>query len=73
MCLSLPAEVMEIEKKYRSAVVEYMGSRLTVGIELLETVTVGDIVLVHAGEAIQVLDEEEVKQALTWWKEMLNE
>jgi hydrogenase expression/formation protein HypC len=32
---------------------------------------VGDYVLVHAGYAIQVLDEEEAQETLRLWKEIL--
>lgn len=42
-----------------------------VGVELLEVVETGQYVLVHAGEAIQVIDEEQAIQSLDLWKELL--
>lgn len=73
MCLSVPTRVIEVYEKERQAKVDYMGSRFTVGIALLEHVEEGQYVLVHAGEAIQIVDEERALDGLALWKEMLGE
>jgi len=46
------------------AEVEQSGTKLQVRIDLVEDVKVGDYVLVHAGFAIQKLDEEEAIETL---------
>lgn len=73
MCLSVPAIVIEVYEKEKQAKVDYMGSRFKVGIALLEQVEEGQYVLVHAGEAIQIVDEERALDGLALWKEMLGE
>lgn len=73
MCLSVPTRVIEVYEKEKQAKVEYMGSRFKVGIALLEQVEEGQYVLVHAGEAIQIVDEEGALDGLALWKEMLGE
>jgi hydrogenase expression/formation protein HypC len=37
---------------------------------LLENVRKGDYVLVHAGYAIQVIDETDAKEILSFWEEV---
>lgn len=73
MCLSVPTRVIEVYEAEKQAKVEYMGSRFKVGIALLEQVEEGQYVLVHAGEAIQIVDEEGALDGLALWKEMLGE
>lgn len=71
MCLSMPAKVIKIEEEKRTAIVDYLGSRIMVGIELLDKVEAGQYVLVHAGEAIQLIDEYQAAYTLEFWKELL--
>lgn len=71
MCLSIPAKVMSIDSEKWQATVEYLGSKMVVGTSLLESVAVDEYVLVHAGEAIQVIDEEKAEDALQLWREMI--
>ncbi|CAH8713066.1 HypC/HybG/HupF family hydrogenase formation chaperone [Paenibacillus thiaminolyticus] len=73
MCLSVPAQVLEVYPKDWEAKVDYLGARFMVGIRLLEQVNPGEYVLVHAGEAIQIVDEEKALDGLALWKEMLAE
>ncbi len=68
MCLGLPAKVLSINGD--SGIVETMGVSSTISIELLEGVKVGDYVLVHAGCAIQVLDEEEALKTIEIFDEI---
>jgi hydrogenase assembly chaperone HypC/HupF len=68
MCLGLPARVVSIEGNIGN--VEMMGVTNKVSIELLENVKVGDYVLVHAGCAIQVLDEEEALKTIDIFNEI---
>ncbi|MGE5702534.1 MAG: HypC/HybG/HupF family hydrogenase formation chaperone [Clostridia bacterium] len=71
MCLSVPAKVIEIFPQEWRARVDYLGSSKIVGIGLLESVELDQYVLVHAGEAIQIVDEESARLSLEVWKEVL--
>ncbi|MFA4016980.1 MAG: hypothetical protein RUDDFDWM_002092 [Candidatus Fervidibacterota bacterium] len=62
MCLAVPMRVVAINGN--EAEVEQSGTKLQVRIDLVEDVKVGDYVLVHAGFAIQKLDEEEAIETL---------
>jgi hydrogenase expression/formation protein HypC len=72
MCLSVPARVINIFADESKAEVDYFGSRKLISIALLDDVEIGQYVLVHAGEAIQVIDEENAKASLAVWKEVLD-
>jgi hydrogenase expression/formation protein HypC len=56
MCLGIPARVVEIDGE--SAVVEVGGAKNTVNITLIEDVSPGEYVVVHAGFAIEKIDED---------------
>ena len=62
MCLAIPARIVELEKDI--AVVDAMGNRWRAKTTLLPEAKLGDLVLIHAGFAISLVDEEEAKQ--TW-------
>ena len=62
MCLAIPARIVELEGD--KAVVDAMGNRFKARTTLLVDVKLGDLVLVHAGFAISLVDEEEAKK--TW-------
>ena len=68
MCLGIPAQVMELAESV--AVVEVGGVRREVSVELLDDVTAGDWVIIHAGFAISVMDENEARETLLLFKEM---
>ncbi len=62
MCLAIPARIVELDQD--RAVVDAMGNRWKAKTTLLPDVKLGDVVLVHAGFAIALVDEEEAKK--TW-------
>ena len=59
MCLAFPAKVLEIEGDL--ATVERSGVKRKASLMLLPEARVGDYVLIHAGFAMQVVDEREVQ------------
>ncbi len=65
MCVGVPMKVVEIN--YPMAVAEAKGVRRTISLMLLpeEEVKVGDYVMVHVGNAIEVIDEKEAEEI---WK-----
>lgn len=68
MCVGVPAKV--IEKHEYSAVVDVMGSQITVGIIFVPEVEVGDYVIVHAGQAMSIIDEENAKLSIEEWRRL---
>ncbi len=62
MCLAIPARIVELEGD--KAVVDAMGNRWKARTTLLAEAKLGDLVLIHAGFAISLVDEEEAKE--TW-------
>jgi hydrogenase expression/formation protein HypC len=62
MCLAIPARIVELEGD--KAVVDAMGNRWRARTTLLPEVKLGDLVLIHAGFAISLVNEEEARQ--TW-------
>ena len=62
MCLAIPARIVELDGD--KAVTDAMGNRFKARTTLIPQAKLGDIVLVHAGFAITIIDEEEAKK--TW-------
>jgi len=69
MCLAIPAKVIGIRED-RAKVDFGEGVLREVNITLVNA-KIGDYVLVHAGYAIQVLDENEAQETLRLWNEIL--
>jgi len=70
MCLAIPSKVIEISDIM--ATVDVQGARREASLVLMpEDVSVGDYVLVHAGFAIQKVDEEAALDALNLINEMI--
>lgn len=70
MCLAIPMEVKKIKDNW--ALVEYEGTQREVRLEIIdERPKVGDYVIIHAGFALHRIDEEEAKESLKYWKEIL--
>lgn len=70
MCVGVPAKV--IEKHEYSAVVDVMGSQTTVGIIFVPEVELGQYVIVHAGQAMSIVDEEYAKVSLEEWRKLID-
>jgi len=69
MCLAIPAKIVSIEED--KAKVDFgEGVLREVNITLVNA-QVGDYILVHAGYAIQVLDEKEALETIRLWNEIL--
>ena len=68
MCLAVPVKVLQIDGL--RAQVELGGLTRQASITLVPDVKVGDYVLLHAGYAIQKLDEEEAEETLRLFAEL---
>lgn len=62
MCLAIPARIVEMDGE--NVVVDAMGAKWRAKTTLLPSAKLGDLVLVHAGFAIALVDEQEAKK--TW-------
>jgi len=59
MCLAIPGQVVAIDEKGETAMINYHGLQKSAHLRLFPHVQIGDYVLVHAGFVIQVLDSDE--------------
>jgi hydrogenase expression/formation protein HypC len=70
MCLAFPGKVVGVEGDF--ARVDFGGGTIREGINIsLVEASLGEYVLVHAGYAIQVMDEKEAQKTLSYWREIL--
>ncbi|MCL6521539.1 MAG: HypC/HybG/HupF family hydrogenase formation chaperone [Firmicutes bacterium] len=70
MCLAAPGRVVAVDRERQMATVEYFGNEREVGVALVPEVQVGDFVMVHAGEAIEIVDADEAEASLALWTEL---
>ena len=70
MCLAVPMKVVAIEES--TAICEVDGVRREGSLMMLDDVTVGDYVLLHAGFAIEKVDPEEAEKTLAVFREVLD-
>ena len=74
MCLAIPSQVVEIDEKTKTAVVDTLGVKRRVSLMMMhEPVEVGDWVLIHVGFAIEKIDEEEAQKTLELFKQLIPE
>ncbi|MBI5796245.1 MAG: HypC/HybG/HupF family hydrogenase formation chaperone [Planctomycetes bacterium] len=62
MCLAVPMKLIKIEGT--KGIAELGNLQREIGLLLLENAKIGDYVIVHAGYAIQILDEKEALETL---------
>ena len=70
MCLAIPLQITRLVDANR-AVVQQANTDLEVDTTLLDTAEVGDYVIVHAGFAIEKLDNDEAGERLAMFEELL--
>jgi hydrogenase expression/formation protein HypC len=68
MCLAVPGKIVDI--KGSSAKVDIIGTVKDTNLMLLANARVGDYVIVHAGFAIEFIDEARAKETLKLMDEM---
>ncbi|MCK4687921.1 MAG: HypC/HybG/HupF family hydrogenase formation chaperone [Candidatus Lokiarchaeota archaeon] len=68
MCLAIPGKIVEINDNW--ALVDFDGIKQNVIIALIQNPDVGKYVIVHAGYAIEQMDEKDALEALEQWKEL---
>ncbi len=72
MCLAVPMKVIEVNDN--TARVEVGGTQRTIGLDIIDPKPkMGEYVIVHAGFAINVIDEKEAQIILNDFREMLRD
>ena len=70
MCWSIPAKIVGIKEKI--ATVEMSGLRKEVGLDLIDKPEVGEYVLVHAGYAIEKVDQDKANFTIDFFNGKFN-
>lgn len=68
MCLAIPGKIKSLSGT--TAKVDFGGVARDVAVDLLPQAKTGDYVVVHAGFAIQLLDEKEAEATLELFREI---
>ena len=68
MCLAIPALITAIEGN--RATVEMAGVVQQASLRMMPDARVGEYIIIHAGFAIEKLDEEEAKETIALFMEM---
>jgi hydrogenase expression/formation protein HypC len=70
MCVGVPAKVVKMMEY--SAVVDVMGSQTTVGTIFVPEIKLGDFVIVHAGQAMSIVDEKYARESVEEWRKLIH-
>jgi len=68
MCLAIPARILRIEGNL--AIVDMAGVKREADIRMVSNVRVGEYVLIHAGFAIEKIEEKDAEETLRLFREM---
>ncbi|MEJ2293914.1 MAG: HypC/HybG/HupF family hydrogenase formation chaperone, partial [Candidatus Lokiarchaeota archaeon] len=69
-CLAIPGKIIKINDDGNSALVDFDGLQQNVIVALLMNPQAGNYVIVHAGYAIEQMNEKEALEAIEQWKEI---
>jgi hydrogenase expression/formation protein HypC len=71
MCLAIPGKILSIDGN--SALVDFDGIEQEVIIALILNPEVGKYVIIHAGYAIEQMEEKDAIEAIDQWKEIADD
>ncbi len=71
MCLAIPGKILKIDGN--SALIDFDGLTQNVIIALIQNPEVGKFVIIHAGYAIEMINEKDAFEAIEQWKELAEE
>ncbi|MBA7687362.1 hypothetical protein ES703_95824 [subsurface metagenome] len=71
MCLAIPGKILEIDDN--SALIDFDGIKQKVIIALIQNPEIGKYVIVHAGYAIEMMNEKDALEAIEQWNELAEE
>ncbi len=69
MCLAIPGKITSINGE--TADVDFGGVTKQTNVSMVDA-NVGDWVVIHAGFAIEVMDEEDAQETIRLWNEVLD-
>jgi hydrogenase expression/formation protein HypC len=69
MCLAIPAKILSIDGN--TAMADFDGTQKKIVVALLPKAQVGKYVIVHAGFAIEVVNEAAAQESLAIWRELV--
>ena len=72
MCLAVPMEIVRILPKQK-AIVEQGGVQLEADVSLLTDPKIGDFTIIHAGFALEKVEQEEAEVQIERWKTLQSE
>ncbi len=72
MCLAVPGKIIETSEENGLPMgrVDFGGTVIPVCLAYVPEVKVGQYVIVHAGFALNVVDEDEAQKTLALWREL---
>jgi len=71
MCLAIPGRILEIDGN--SALIDFDGIKQKVIIALIQNPERGKYVIVHAGYAIEMMNEKDALESIEQWNELAEE
>ncbi|TET56517.1 MAG: HypC/HybG/HupF family hydrogenase formation chaperone [Promethearchaeota archaeon] len=71
MCLAIPGKILEIDGN--SALIDFDGIKQKVIIALIQNPEIGKYVIVHAGYAIEMMNEKDALESIEQWNELAEE
>ena len=70
MCLAVPARILSINQEKMIAVADVNGAQTECSLMLTPEAKTNDYVLIHAGYAINIIDEEEAQKTIEIFQDM---
>lgn len=72
MCLAIPGKIIEVyeENELKMGKIDFSGSVNTACLAYVPEAETGQYVVVHAGFAIQVLDEQQAQEVFEAWDDL---
>ncbi|ELR64483.1 hydrogenase metallocenter (NiFe) assembly protein HypC [Photobacterium marinum] len=72
MCLSIPSQVVKVDEKSCSAIVDTMGVKREVSTHLMtEPLSIDDYVLIHIGFVMEKIDKGDAELSLARYQELV--
>jgi len=68
MCLAIPGKIVELDGV--NALVDFDGIKQKIIVALVQNPEVGKYVIVHAGYAIEMMNEKEAFESIEQWREI---
>lgn len=72
MCLSIPSQVVSIDEKNNTCIVDTMGTQREASLDIFkEEIEIGDYVLIHIGYVMNKISKEHAKESLELYHQMV--